>query len=109
MPASSSTDALGALMNLLLAGSLIYILLWIGLTWLSLYIFYRIVKAAVRNGVIEAQGGQVGKQRLGSSLVRGYPPAQSGEAALDLMIACKACGKAKRESAVTCPHCGAAG
>jgi hypothetical protein len=108
MPASSPTDALGSLAGLFLAGSLVYILFCVGLIWLSLYISYRIIKAAVRNGIIEAQGGTVGKKRFGSSMVRGYPPVQTAEAALDLMVACKACGKARRESAVTCPHCGAA-
>ena len=108
MPASSSTDAANALIGLALTGGLIYFLVWIGVVWLFLYIFYRIIKAAVRNGIIEAQGGTVSKKRFGSSMVRGYPPVQSAEAALDLMVACKACGKARRESAVTCPHCGAA-
>lgn len=108
MPASSPTEALGSLLGLLLAGSLIYILIWIGVVWLFLYIFYRIIKAAVRNGIIEAQGGEVGTKRFGSSLRRGYPPVQSAEEALDLMVACKTCGKARRESAATCPHCGAA-
>jgi len=108
MPASSSTDAANALLGLVLAGGLIYFLIWIGVVWLFLYIFYRLIKAAVRNGIIEAQGGTVGKKRFGSSMVRGYPPVQTAEAALDLMVACKACGKARRESAVTCPHCGAA-
>lgn len=70
-----SDNPAAGLIGLIMAGSAIYIVFVIALAVLSAYISYRIIKAAVRNGVIEAM--QKTGNSGGQGLIQGYPPAQN--------------------------------
>jgi hypothetical protein len=68
----------GSLLGLLFAGGVIYLLLWFAVCFIGAYISYRIIKAAVRNGMIEAINRTGLSGGVGSGgYVQGYPPAQS--------------------------------
>lgn len=70
---------LDGLLGGLMAGSFIFIAFVIAYVILCLYIGYRIIKAAVRNGVIEAiQKTGVADGLGGGAYVNGYPPVQVG-------------------------------
>jgi predicted lipid-binding transport protein (Tim44 family) len=72
---ADTTASIGGLLGAVVAGSLLYILFTLGIAVLAVYINYRIMKAAVRNGVVEA----IRKTGVGSTgtsgQIQGYPPA----------------------------------
>lgn len=70
-------DPTGDLVAAVVGVGLTYILLIFAGTFLNYYIFYRIVKAAVKNGTVEAinkTGGGFGGGN--SNFVQGFPPEQ---------------------------------
>ena len=73
----AASDPFSSLLGAVIAGGLIYILFALVVTFVSYYIFYRIVRAAVRDGVVDAhrKTGGLGSGGGGNSL-SGWPPAQ---------------------------------
>jgi len=73
-----SGDPFGSLLGVVVAGGLIYILVVLAVAFISYYIFYRVVRAAVRDGVVDAhrKTGGLGSSGSGTSL-SGWPPDQS--------------------------------
>lgn len=72
---------MGPLFGTLLAGSLLYILFVLLIALLGFYISYRIIKAAVRDGAIEAinRTGLASQGNTGG-FIHGYPPVQTYDA-----------------------------
>lgn len=74
-PVSGGVDGLIAL---LMTGGLIWFLFLVGTVLLTAYVNYRIMKAAVRNGVVEALRKTGSSGGFGSGeYVQGYPPPQT--------------------------------
>jgi hypothetical protein len=72
-PSVQSSDLVGSLM----AGGLTLFLVLMGVALLGMYFNYRVMKAAVRNGVVEALAKTGGSSPSGTPLVQGYPPEQT--------------------------------
>lgn len=69
------SDAGSTFMGMLMAGSAIYLFFAFAITFINYYILYRVAKAAVRDGVLEASRRTGGLTSAG--FVQGYPPAQA--------------------------------
>lgn len=68
-------DPGSSLMGMLMAGSAIYLFFVFASVFIGYYILYRVTKAAVRDGVMEAMRKSGGVASPG--FIQGYPPAQA--------------------------------
>jgi hypothetical protein len=74
---AAGSDPVSSFVNLVVAGSVVYLVVMLCLVLGTMLVSYLIIKAAVRNGVIEA----IKKTGVGGgtpTYVQGYPPPQDG-------------------------------
>jgi hypothetical protein len=75
----SSTDALNGALGLILTGGAIYLVIWLVVVFIASYAFYRIVRSAVRDGMLDADHKLSGGLRpIGGSSAPQYATAQVG-------------------------------
>lgn len=70
------SDPISGMMGGILAAGAIYIVIWLALAILSVYISYRIIRAGVRDGVIDALKRTGNTSFGGGQVIHGYPPEQ---------------------------------
>jgi hypothetical protein len=72
---ASAASGIGGLVGAVLTGGIVVLLFFLLLLILIMWVYYRLIRAAVRDGILDA-AKKTGSDGGGTPMVNGYPPHQ---------------------------------